>query len=329
MPNVISRLSETPGRIRHSGGRARRRHRGRLRRARRQGGRARHAPRRPRRMTVPPLTWLYVPADRPDRVEKAIASRAHAVIVDLEDAVAPGAKAEARAGLAELLTEPRGKPVYVRVNAGSAEDLEAVAALALSGILVPKVARPGGRARRRSAGALPDRVGGRARGRLRDREHRGRRGDLARRGRPALRDGRARGRARLGPRQDRQRRRRRRAAAPAAVRLPARPRRGRSRAFLRPRPRARPSRPHGDPSRSAAGDRAGVPADDTRPSAPAQRSNGWRRQQWGRSATASSSTRPCWAPRARSWRWPSRTERPSGSRPPSLRGSPDRRRGWR
>ena len=28
-----------------------------------------------RRVTVPPLTWLYVPADRPDRVEKAIASR--------------------------------------------------------------------------------------------------------------------------------------------------------------------------------------------------------------------------------------------------------------
>ena len=93
-------------------------------------------------MTVPPLTWLYVPADRPDRVEKAIASRAHAVIVDLEDAVASGAKAAARAGLAALLGEPRDKPVYVRVNAGSAEDLEAVAALALSGILVPKVARP-------------------------------------------------------------------------------------------------------------------------------------------------------------------------------------------
>ena len=93
-------------------------------------------------MTVPPLTWLYVPADRPDRVEKAIASRAHAVIVDLEDGVAPGAKEEARAGLAELLSERRRKPVYVRVNAGDAADLEAVAALALNGILVPKVARP-------------------------------------------------------------------------------------------------------------------------------------------------------------------------------------------
>ena len=91
---------------------------------------------------MPPLTWLYVPADRADRVEKAIASRAHAVIVDLEDGVAPGAKTLARAGLAELLAEPRNKPVYVRVNAGDAEDLEAVTGLALRGLLVPKVARP-------------------------------------------------------------------------------------------------------------------------------------------------------------------------------------------
>jgi citrate lyase subunit beta/citryl-CoA lyase len=90
---------------------------------------------------VPPLTWLYVPADRPDRVEKAIASRAHAVIVDLEDGVAPGAKAEARANLSALFGSRREKPVYVRVNAGDAKDLEAVAALELSGLFVPKVAR--------------------------------------------------------------------------------------------------------------------------------------------------------------------------------------------
>jgi len=91
---------------------------------------------------APPLTWLYVPADRPDRVEKAIASAAHAVIVDLEDGVAPGAKAEARANLAALLAEPREKPVYVRVNAGDADDLAAVAGLDVSGVFVPKVARP-------------------------------------------------------------------------------------------------------------------------------------------------------------------------------------------
>ena len=264
MPNVISRLSETPGRDPPLGRPARRRHRGRLRRARHQGGRARPAPRRPGRVTVPPLTWLYVPADRPDRVEKAIASRAHAVIVDLEDAVAPGAKAAARAGLAALLTEPRDKPVYVRVNAGSADDLEAVASLALSGIVVPKVARPEDvPATDLPVHCLIESAAG-LEAAYAIASTRGRRGDLARRGRPALRDGCARGRARLGPRQDRQRRRRRRAVAPAAVRLPAHPRRGRPRPLLRPRPRARPSRPHGDPSRSAAGDRAGVPADGRR-----------------------------------------------------------------
>ena len=49
----------------------------------------------------------------------------------------------------------------------------------------------------------------------------------------------------------------------------------------------------------------------------------------GRSTTASSSTRRCSARRGRSWRWPSRTERPSGSPLPSPRGSPARRQGWR
>jgi citrate lyase subunit beta/citryl-CoA lyase len=93
-------------------------------------------------VSAPPLTWLYVPGDRPDRVEKAVSSRAHAVIVDLEDGVAPAVKEEARANVARLLAEPRGKPVYVRVNAGSAADLEVVRGLPLAGVLVPKVERP-------------------------------------------------------------------------------------------------------------------------------------------------------------------------------------------
>jgi citrate lyase subunit beta/citryl-CoA lyase len=96
---------------------------------------------------VPPLTWLYVPGDRPDRVEKALASAAHAVIVDLEDAVGPSAKDEARANLAALLDRPRGKPVHVRINAlatGLAgADLAVVSTLAgATGIHVPKVDGP-------------------------------------------------------------------------------------------------------------------------------------------------------------------------------------------
>ena len=92
-------------------------------------------------MSAPPLTWLYVPADRPDRVEKAIGSRAHAVIGDLEDGVATSAKAAARTNLAGLLGEPHGKPVYVRVNAGDAHDLDAIEGLAIDAVVVPKVER--------------------------------------------------------------------------------------------------------------------------------------------------------------------------------------------
>jgi citrate lyase subunit beta/citryl-CoA lyase len=92
-------------------------------------------------VTAPPLTWLYVPADRPDRVEKAIASRAHAVIVDLEDGVPADAKANARANLGGLLGSRPGKPVYVRVNAGDAADLDAIEGLAIEAIVMPKVER--------------------------------------------------------------------------------------------------------------------------------------------------------------------------------------------
>jgi citrate lyase subunit beta/citryl-CoA lyase len=93
---------------------------------------------------VPPLTWLYVPADRTDRVQKALGSRAHAVIVDLENGVAPAAKEQARANLRELGAHlPHAeKQVYVRVNADSPADLDAVAQLALDGVFVPKVERP-------------------------------------------------------------------------------------------------------------------------------------------------------------------------------------------
>jgi citrate lyase subunit beta/citryl-CoA lyase len=95
-------------------------------------------------MSVPPLTWLYVPADRGDRIAKALASRAHAVIVDLEDGVAPHAKEAARANLSALAAQvPHAeKRVFVRVNAGNSADLGAVALVALDGILVPKVEEP-------------------------------------------------------------------------------------------------------------------------------------------------------------------------------------------
>lgn len=46
---------------------------------------------------------LFVPATRPERIPKALASGADAVIVDLEDAVAENLKAEARGNLLSLI----------------------------------------------------------------------------------------------------------------------------------------------------------------------------------------------------------------------------------
>lgn len=94
-------------------------------------------------MTAPPLTWLYAPASRPELVEKALASEAHAVIVDLEDAVSPDEKADARVAAVELLVGPLEKTVYVRINGLATEwweeDLAALEGLGITGIVLPKV----------------------------------------------------------------------------------------------------------------------------------------------------------------------------------------------
>ncbi|MEU5890007.1 CoA ester lyase [Streptomyces sp. NPDC047461] len=94
-----------------------------------------------------PLTWLYVPGDRPPVVAKALTAGADVVVIDLEDAVAPDRKAYARDATAELLAEPQPQPVHVRVNALdgplAAADLKALAALpGLAGLRLPKVTSP-------------------------------------------------------------------------------------------------------------------------------------------------------------------------------------------
>jgi citrate lyase subunit beta/citryl-CoA lyase len=94
-----------------------------------------------------PLTWLYVPGDRPETVSKALTAGADVVVVDLEDAVAPDRKRYAREATAERLSDPQSTPVHVRVNslAGplAAADLAAIAPLpGLAGLRLPKVTAP-------------------------------------------------------------------------------------------------------------------------------------------------------------------------------------------
>ncbi|CAM3942909.1 CoA ester lyase [Kibdelosporangium persicum] len=100
-------------------------------------------------MTEPPaLTLLYVPADRPDRIAKALASTADVVLVDLEDAVAPFHKDEARANAVRVLAQASAsRRIQVRVNHPSTpwheDDIAALAGLPLPvGARIPKVESP-------------------------------------------------------------------------------------------------------------------------------------------------------------------------------------------
>lgn len=89
-----------------------------------------------------PRSYLFVPADRPERIGKALQSGADAVIVDLEDAVAPASKVQARAALGTWLESPAAGPVLVRVNAMQTPwhdgDLRLCARPAVHAIVVPK-----------------------------------------------------------------------------------------------------------------------------------------------------------------------------------------------
>lgn len=88
-------------------------------------------------------SYLFVPGNRPDRYDKACSTRAHAIIVDLEDSVPPGDKIGARSALAQWLSPER--PVLVRVNASSTawfdDDLRVCATPGVDAIVLPKAER--------------------------------------------------------------------------------------------------------------------------------------------------------------------------------------------
>ena len=85
---------------------------------------------------------LFVPGDRPERMVKAARLGADALILDLEDAVAPAAKPGARESVAAFLREPRTVTLFVRINpldSGLAEDdLAAILNAGPDGIVLPK-----------------------------------------------------------------------------------------------------------------------------------------------------------------------------------------------
>lgn len=88
----------------------------------------------------PYRSFLFVPGSRPDRFEKALGSGGDAVILDLEDAVAPKDKDVARHHVVAWLAPER--PVLVRVNAASTpyyeRDVELGKLRGVAGIVLPK-----------------------------------------------------------------------------------------------------------------------------------------------------------------------------------------------
>ena len=91
-------------------------------------------------------SWLYVPADDAGRLAKAATRGADALIVDLEDGVAPSAKDAARANLRAFLAEAPVQPaVWVRVTSdpdGLELDLAASLHDCVAGIVLAKAQDP-------------------------------------------------------------------------------------------------------------------------------------------------------------------------------------------
>jgi len=96
-----------------------------------------------------PRTYLFVPGHRAERFAKALASGADAVVLDLEDAVAPEDKARARdaivTGFATMAAADRPR-IVVRINDAAspwfADDLKTLAAAGIAQLMLPKAESP-------------------------------------------------------------------------------------------------------------------------------------------------------------------------------------------
>lgn len=91
-------------------------------------------------------TFLFAPGNHPRKVEKVFGAGADAVILDLEDAVAEAEKPATRDAVVAAMQTDRDCRGYIRINALDTEyafqDLEAVVAPNVDGIVVPKIETP-------------------------------------------------------------------------------------------------------------------------------------------------------------------------------------------
>jgi citrate lyase subunit beta/citryl-CoA lyase len=89
-----------------------------------------------------PRSWLFVPADSERKIAKALESEADAIILDLEDSVAPPGKEAARAIVRKLGKSSSSPKLWLRINPIGTEhhlkDLELAACAEIDGIVLPK-----------------------------------------------------------------------------------------------------------------------------------------------------------------------------------------------
>ena len=92
-----------------------------------------------------PRSYLFVPGNRPERFAKALASGADAIVLDLEDAVAPAAKDAAREAIAQWFGQASradAERAVVRINDARSndfsDDLRLLREAGISNVMLPK-----------------------------------------------------------------------------------------------------------------------------------------------------------------------------------------------
>ena len=94
-------------------------------------------------MAILMRTALFVPGNRPDRIEKAFNTEADVIIIDLEDAVPLSEKEICRSNVREKVAQYADRIMLIRVNALASrfikEDLDETIIKGVKGIILPKV----------------------------------------------------------------------------------------------------------------------------------------------------------------------------------------------
>lgn len=92
---------------------------------------------------IPMRSALFVPGNRPDVIDKAVNTAADMVIIDLEDAVPPDQKKEARIQAREKVEHYRERRIIIRVNGIDSDfieaDLDEVVTEEFWCLMIPKV----------------------------------------------------------------------------------------------------------------------------------------------------------------------------------------------